>query len=105
MAPIPWVVHFEGHSISNPTIPKVADFLLWLWKLKGLSLSAIKGYRSMLSSVFKFKLPELFTHHVLRSLLRSLSLEAPRKPLAPPPWDLDVVLRHLMSEAYEPVRL
>ena len=95
----------KGHFISNLTIPSVADFLLWLWKSIGLSLSAIKGYRSMLSSIFKFRLPELSTHHVLRSLLRSLSLEAPHKPLAPPPWDLDVVPKHLMPETYEPVRL
>ena len=38
----------KGHSVSKPSIPKIADFLLWLWKAKSLSVSAIKGYRSML---------------------------------------------------------
>ena len=93
----------KGHSVSNPSIPKVAEFLLWLWRSKGLSLSAIKGYRSMLSAVFKFRLPDLGEHHVLRSLLRSFAIERPRKSIVPPPWDLDAVLRHLMSDAYEPL--
>ena len=93
----------KGHSVSNPSIPKVADFLLWLWRSKGLSLSAIKGYRAMLSAVFKFSLPELSDHHVIRSLLRSFSIERPRVSSSPPSWDLDLVLRHLMSEAYEPL--
>ena len=92
-----------GHSISRPSIPKIADFLLYLYEDRRLSLSCIKGYRSMLSAVFKFRLPELGEHHVLRSLLRSFAIERPRKSVVPPPWDLDAVLRHLMSDAYEPL--
>ena len=57
----------------------------------------------MLSAVFKFKLPELGDHHVLRGLIRSFCIECPRRPPTPPCWDLDIVLRQLMSEAYEPL--
>ena len=35
--------------------------------------------------------------------MRSIALERPRKALSPPPWDLDLVLKHLMSEAFEPL--
>ena len=49
----------EGHSLSRPSIPKVADFLLYLRKPLPLSSSSILGYRSMLSSIFQFILPEL----------------------------------------------
>ena len=68
----------KAHSVSNPTIPKIAEFLLWLWRSKGLSLSAIKGYRSMLSAVFSLRLPAIGDNPVLRDLLRSFDIERPR---------------------------
>ena len=88
---------------TNPSVSKVADFLLWLWEVKNLSVSSIKAHRSMLWAVFKFKLPELGDHHVLRDLIGPFCSECPHRPPTPPCWDLDVVLRQLMSEAYEPL--
>ena len=38
---------------------KIADFLFFLSKERGLSVSSIKGFRPMLSSVFKFWLPDI----------------------------------------------
>ena len=49
----------KGHSSSSPSIPKIAEFLPWLWRSKGLSLAAVKAYRSMLSAVFSLKLPDI----------------------------------------------
>ena len=69
-----------GHSVSNPTVSKVADYLLWLWESKKLSVSSVKAHRSMLSAVFWFKLPEFGYHHVLRDLIRSFAIERPRCP-------------------------
>ena len=57
----------------------------------------------MLSSVFQFKLPALGEDRVLHDLVRSFAMERPRRPQAPPSWDLDAVLRHLMSSAFEPL--
>ena len=55
-----WSVYWShGHSTSRPTLSKVADFLWWLRSVRGLSVSSIKGYRSMLSVVFHFQLPAL----------------------------------------------
>ena len=71
--------------------------------VKGLSLSLVKAHRSMLSAVFKFKLPELGEHHVLRGLLHSFEVERPHVPHVTLSWDFDVVLRHLMSSKYEPL--
>ena len=72
---------------------------------KGLSVSSVMGYRSMLSAVFRFQLPGLSSHPVLRDLLRSFSLEAPSRPLRPPAWDLAAVLPFLNSAVFEPLRL
>ena len=49
--------HRNGHSVSRPTIPKVANFLLYLRRSLSLSYSSIVPYRSMLSGVFRFVLP------------------------------------------------
>ena len=57
----------------------------------------------MLSVVFRLKLPQLGEDRTLQDLLRSFAIERPRRPLSPPSWDLDVVLRHLMSSAFEPL--
>ena len=48
--------HSHGHSVSRPSLAKVADFLSWLRSTRGLSVSSIRGYRSMLSAVFRFHL-------------------------------------------------
>ena len=69
-----WVVyrswcHRHGHSVSRPTVAKVADFLLYLRRSLSLSCSSNASYRSMLSGVFRFVLPELSSHFVLHDLL------------------------------------
>ena len=64
----------RGHSISRPSVPKIASFLLYLRRSLSLSYSSIASYCSMLSGVFRFVLPELSSHFVLRDLLRSFRL-------------------------------
>ena len=93
----------KGNSVSQPSVSKVADYLAWLWEDQGLSLSSVKAHRSMLSSVFQFKLPALGEDRVLQDLLRSFAIERPHRPQAPPSWDLDAMLWHLMSSAFEPL--
>ena len=48
----------------------------------------------MLSAVFKFPLPEISTS-ILKDLIRSFEISAPRPLFPPPPWDLDKVLQFL----------
>ena len=69
-----WAVYHKwcadmGRSVFSPSMSKVADYLLWLWQTMKLSVSTIKAHRSMLSTVFRFKLPELSDHHVLCDLI------------------------------------
>ena len=103
--------------MSQPSVSKVADYLVWLWEDQGLSLSFSSSFLcsegcglpclalggSRLVSVFQFKLPVLGEDRVLQDLVRSFSIERPRRPLAPPSWGLDAVLRHLLSSAFEPL--
>ena len=85
----------EGHSISRPFLSKIVDFLFWLRRSKKLSVSAVMGYRSMLSAVFRSVLPEISTSPVLHDLLRSFRVEAPARSVIPPSWDLLKVLEYL----------
>ena len=95
--------HSHGHSSSCPSLAKVADFLCWLRSSKHLEVSSIKGYRSMLSAVFRFQLPSLSSHPVIRDLLGSFALESATRQLRPPAWDLTLVLRFLTSSTFEPL--
>ena len=95
--------HSHGHSSSNPSLAKTADFLCWVHSSKHLGVSSIKGYRSMLSAIFRFQLPSLSYHPVLRNLLRSFALESAPRQLRPPAWDLTLVLRFLNTSSFEPL--
>ena len=101
-----WVVYrswcrSQGHSISRPSVSKIADFLLFLHQQKHLSLYAISGYHSMLSVSFRFLLPELFTSTVLWDLLRSFSIARPVLPSRTTSWDLGMVLSFLRASLFE----
>ena len=93
----------HGHSVSRPTLAKVADFLYWLRFTKGLSVSSLRGYRSALSAVFRFHLPSLSSDPVIRDLLRSFRLSSAERVLRPPAWDLSKVLQYLVTSAFEPL--
>ena len=94
----------EGHSISRLSLPKIADFLFWLKRSRKLSVSAVMGYRSMLSAVFRSVLPEISTSAVLHDLLRSFRVEVPIRSMSPPAWNLLAVLEFLKSPIFEPLR-
>ena len=57
----------------------------------------------MLSAVFKFILLEISTSPILKDLIRSFEISAPRPLFPPPPWDLDKVLQYLSGPPFEPL--
>ena len=97
-----WCKDFR-HRLSSPSITKIADFLTFMFKTKGAALSTIKGYRAMLAAVFKFPLPEISTSPILKDLIRSFEISAPRPIFPPPPWELDKVLQFLSGPPFEPL--
>ena len=92
----------EGHSVSRPSLSKIVYFLFWLRRSRRLSVSAVMGYRSMLSAVFKSILPEISSSPTLHGLLRSFQVEAPAREVRPP-WDLPTVLNFLRTSPFEPL--
>ena len=97
-----WCRDFH-HRSSEPTIPKIAEFFTFLFKTEKAAVSTIKGYRAMLSSVFKFCLPEISSSPILKDLVRSFEISSPRPLHHTPPWDLDKVLEYLSGPPFEPL--
>ena len=95
--------HNNGHSVSRPTLAKVADFLYCLRYTRGLSVPSLSGYRSVLSAVFRFHLPSLSSDPVIRDLLRSFRLSSAELVLRSPAWDLSTVLTYFVSPAFVPL--
>ena len=80
--------HSEGHSVSRPSLSKIADFFFSLRRSKKLSVFAVLGYWSMLSAIFRTVLPEIFTSLIIRDLLQSFKVEVPCRSVRPSSWDL-----------------
>ena len=69
-----------------------------------MSLSAIKGYRSALNTVFRAKQrKDLVTDERITNLFRSFAIERPVTRRLFPLWDLPKVLRSLTTLPYEPM--
>ena len=97
-----WCAEF-GHRSSSPSISEIAEFLTYLFKRKGTALSTVKGYRAMLSAVFKFPFRGSLPLISL-TLIRSFEISSTRIVFfLPPPWDLDEVLKYLSGPSFEPL--
>ena len=96
----------RGRSITpiDATIPVIVDFLIHLREDKGFSLSALKGYRSAVTSVFNLKGLDLANSKELYMLFRSFAKTCSPQDLHPPAWDVALVLQSLTNQPYEPIR-
>ena len=71
--------------------------------LRGDLAFPLSEVTALLSAVFRFQLPSLSSHPVLRDLLWSFCLESAERQLRPPAWDLSMVLRYLNTSTFEPL--
>ena len=96
----------RGRSITpiDATIPMIVDFLIHLREDKCFSLSALKGYRSTINSVFTLKGMDLTNSKELSMLFRSFAKTCSPQDLRPPAWDVALVLQSLTNLPYEPIR-
>ena len=91
----------RGVAPVNATVPLIVDFLVHLRRDKGLSVSAVKGYRSALNSVFALKGMDLADSRPISMLIRSFSKSVRPEELRPPAWDVTLVLQSLTGIPYE----
>ena len=96
--------HGKGLSATRIKIPQLADFFLYLKESKGLGISALKGYRSAISSVLRHSGVDLMASTELRDLFRSFEIEQMSRPVRSYAWNLDVVLTYLMGPPFEPLQ-
>ena len=85
----------RGVAPVNATVPLIVDFLVHLRHDKGLSVSAVKGYRSALNSVFALKGMDLADS-------RPISVRP--EELRPPTWDVTVVFQSFTWAPYKLLR-
>ena len=71
---------------------------------KGFSLSALKGYRFTINSVFTLKGMHLANSKEQSMLFHSFSKTCSPQDLCPPAWDVALVLQSLTNQPYEPIR-
>lgn len=69
-----------------------------------MSVSAIKGYKAMLNSVFSLKGFNLADDPILMNLIKSFEIRLPKRVVRPPSWNLDVVLKALSLSPFEPLQ-
>ena len=88
----------------DPSIRRIADFLIFLFDEKKLAVSTIKGYRSMLSNTLSFRgNHKIGTDSFLSDLVRAFELKRPVSRSLTPKWDLSCVLWSLTKAPYEPL--
>ncbi len=91
----------------QPTLGQIGDFLLHLFQVKRLSVSAIKGYRSALASSLKFsrcKAKEIGSDPRLSAMVAFFERERPVPRCVTPKWNLTCLLwSHEAAINYEPM--
>ncbi len=88
----------------HPSIPRIADFFIFLFESKGCQPATIRGYRSMLSNTLRFgRRCDIGTNHVLSELIKSFQLRKPVTRSLTPKWNLSWVLLSLNKAPYEPL--
>ena len=86
------------------TVPLIVDFLVHLRRDKSLSVSAFKGRRSALNSVFALKVMDLADSHPISIWIRSFLKSVRPEELRPVAWVVTLILQGLTQAPYEPLR-
>ena len=85
------------------TVQQLADFLVYLFEIKHLVPSTIKGYRSAIGrTISLLGGPDFGQNEYISLLVRSFSLERPKQNKLVPQWNLGLVLASLNSPPFEP---
>jgi hypothetical protein len=103
-----WVIFCDwccGRDIDpvRVTVQQLADFLVYLFEIKQLVPSTIKGYRSAIGrTISLLGGPDFGQNEYISLLVRNFSLERPKQNKLDPQWNLGLVLATLNSPPFEP---
>jgi hypothetical protein len=85
------------------TVQQIADLLVYLFEIKQLVPSTIKGYKSAIGrTIALLGGPDFGQDEYISLLVRSFSLERPKQNKLVPQWNLGLVLASLNSPPFEP---
>ena len=86
------------------SIPKLADFFIFLFREKKMAPITIKGYRSMISDTYKhYGRDSIGLDKALSDLMSNFDLEKPKHRSLVPSWNLTIVLNWLQRKEFEPL--
>ena len=96
--------HTEKLDPLKCGIPKVADFLSYLFEEKSLGCRTISGYKSVISSTWSsVGNNTLVDNAVIRELIKSFYQQNPPADKYIPTWNLALVLDALRKPPFEPL--
>ena len=85
---------------ASPNV--IADFLIYLFRDKSYQVSTIKGYRSMISNLLKFRSKmNVGKHPIISELIKSFQMQRPVNRSLAPKWDRAFVLAYLCKDPFE----
>ena len=90
------------YSATRPSTDTICKFLIHLWEDRKLAVGTIRGFRSMLHSVLRHNKIDIKNNQDIAEVIKSFVLEKPpkKKSIA---WNVDVVLKYLASDRFEPL--
>ena len=91
------------YSAVRPSTDTLCKFFIYLWEVKKLAVSTIKGFRSVLHSVLRHNGINVSEDPDISDVIRSFIIERPVKKRGSVAWNIDVVLRYLCSKKFEPL--
>ncbi len=100
-----WVDWAERRKVdpSDPLVQQLCDFLLFLIQEKKFSQGTVKSYRSAICTTIRQSGgPDLASNPILRELVNSLKINAPKSAPRVPQWDVYLVLEALKGPPFEP---
>ena len=85
---------------------QVAEFLLYLFEVKGLAFKTLEGYRTAIARPLRYARGiDIAENQAISSLLQSFRRERPTLKNPYPQWDLSLVLLSLTKAPFEPLRV
>ena len=96
----------QEHDVDPcaPSSIKLSEYLCFLFRVKKLSPSSVKGHKAAISTTIRqMGGPSFSEDPLLRDVIKGMSAESTRFPRRFPSWDLYPVLSSLRLPPYEPL--